>query len=84
MTFLLPAFLGAAALASVPVILHFLRRKPQQLIPFPTLRFLGATAIRETQRHRIRRWITLALRCLVIALLAAAFARPFFAAQRGD
>jgi hypothetical protein len=79
MSWLLPGFLGAGFAVALPVILHFLRSKPKAIIDFPTLRFLAEAAIRDTKKHRLRRWITLALRCLIIGLLAAGFARPFFA-----
>lgn len=78
MNWLLPAFLGAGALIGLPVLLHLLRRKPQIRIPFPSLQFLGPSALQETRKHRILRWIVLILRCLAVLALAAGFARPFF------
>lgn len=82
MNWLLPGFLGAGLAVALPIALHFLRNKPKAIVRFPTLRFLATAAIHDTTRHRLLRLVTLALRCLIIGLLAAGFARPFFANSR--
>jgi hypothetical protein len=81
MNWLFPGFLAGGVLITLPVVLHFLRRRQKVLMVFPSLRYLGETALRDTRRHQLRRWATLLLRCLVIALLAGAFARPFWIAS---
>jgi hypothetical protein len=78
MNWLFPAFLAGVFAVALPLLLHLLRRRPRRTVVFPSLRFLSATLKRTENAHRLRRWIVLTLRCLALALLAAAFARPFF------
>lgn len=77
MSFLSPLFLLGLLAIALPLALHLLRRRVTRTVPFPALRFLAAT--RADQRHqKLRRRVVLALRCLALAALAFAFARPFF------
>jgi len=77
MNLLAPLFaLGALAILG-PIIFHLIRRTTREQTPFSTLMFLQPSPPRVTKRSRIDNLWLLLLRCLVIGLLALAFARPF-------
>src|SRR4051812_46590658 len=77
MNFLTPLFLlGALAIAG-PIIFHLIRRTTRERQVFSSLMFLMPSPPRLTRRSRIEHLLLLAVRCLVIGLLAVAFARPF-------
>lgn len=78
MSFLAPLFLFGAAAIIGPIIFHLIRRTTREKTPFSTLMFLEPTPPRITRRSRLENLWLLLLRCLIIALLAFAFARPFF------
>lgn len=76
------AVLGVGgALVSVPIILHFLMQpKPKEMI-FPAMRFLRERRQSNRSRMRIRHFLLLLLRCLLIALVAVALAGPSVASN---
>ena len=78
MSFLSPLFLAALAAIAIPVVLHLARRRSRHELPFSDLRFLAPVPPRLERRRRLEHWLLLALRGLAVALLAGAFARPFF------
>lgn len=79
MSFLTPWFLlGAAAIAG-PILFHLIRRAVRERTTFSSLMFLRPTPPKVTRRRRIENPWLLLLRCLALLLLAAGFARPFFA-----
>jgi hypothetical protein len=77
MSFLAPLFLLGAAAVVLPIAFHLVRRTTRQRTLFSSLLFLPPSPPRVTQRSRLEDLLLLALRCLVLALLALGFARPF-------
>lgn len=78
MDFLTPVFaaVGLAA-ASIPIVLHMLRRAPTQEMPFSLVRFLKPSQPKLTKRSSIEHWPLMLLRILALVLIGLAFARPF-------
>ncbi len=76
LTFLFSAALFALPLAGLPVILHLLFRKKSPVVLFPTLRFIKSSVQRTAARKRVHRWLLLATRALLLALLIWAIAQP--------
>ncbi len=74
---LLHAGLAAgAALAAIPVILHlFMRQTPKHVI-FPALQLVKERQKKTKKRLRVKNWLLLLARMLIIALMALALARP--------
>ncbi|MDX2198058.1 MAG: BatA domain-containing protein [Phycisphaerae bacterium] len=71
-----PALLSGAALVAVPIIIHFLARRPTVRIPWGAMRFLREAELENRRRARLEQWLLLFLRCLAFGLLGLAFARP--------
>src|SRR4029453_6024471 len=78
MSFLTPLFLLGLAGLAVPVIIHLIQRERKNVVQFPSLMFLQRIPYQSVQRRRIRNWPLLLLRLAALALIVAAFARPFF------
>jgi aerotolerance regulator-like protein/VWA domain-containing protein len=81
MGFLAPLFLLAMAAIIVPIVVHLREKQRKTVVEFPSLMFLSAIPFRSVQKRKIRHWILLLARALAIALLVAAFARPFFTGE---
>lgn len=76
MTFLSPWMLAGAAAVGIPVALHFFYKARYQRLPWAAMDFLKEAIEQTSRRLQFQEWILLALRCLVILLLALAMARP--------
>ena len=76
MIFLHPWLLAGLLAAGVPLLLHLVQRREPPTIVFPAVRYL-LDATREHQRRlRIRHWLLLLLRTLLIVALVLAAAGP--------
>lgn len=78
LSFLSPALLWALPLALAPVLIHLVLLRRARRLPFGDLALLRSAYRRALPATRLRQWLLLAARCLLIALLVAAFARPVF------
>jgi hypothetical protein len=76
MTFLHPWLLAGLLVAGVPLLLHLVQRREPPTVVFPAVRYL-LDATREHQRRlRIRHWLLLLLRTLLVVALVLAAAGP--------
>lgn len=77
MSFLVPAFLFGLIGIAVPVLIHLVKRRQLQTIPWAAHRFLRMVVQKQQKRKKTEDLILLLLRCLLVGLLAIAFAQPF-------
>jgi hypothetical protein len=78
MGLLAPLFLLGLAGLVVPIIVHLTEKQRRKVVEFPSLMFLRKIPFRSSQRKKIHHWALLSIRALALALLVAAFSRPFF------
>jgi Aerotolerance regulator N-terminal/von Willebrand factor type A domain len=76
MTFLAPLFLAGLLAVGLPLWLHRFARDTRTKQPFASLMFLEQSQIQQSREHTLKYWLLLALRILLLFLLAFAFAQP--------
>ncbi len=76
MFFLNPAVLFGLLAASIPVLIHLLNLRKLKRIDFSTLAFLKELQKNKIRKIKLKQWLLLALRVLIIIFLVIAFARP--------
>ena len=72
LTFLSPLFLVGAGAAAVPIVLHLLKREPVPRVKFAAVKLLKHAPVEDTEKHRLRELLLLALRVAALVLLALA------------
>ncbi len=78
MSLLTPWFLLGGLAVGIPVWVHLIRKQQSTPSPLPSLMFFRRLPVRTMSRQHLEHLLLLAARCLLILLLALAFARPFF------
>jgi hypothetical protein len=77
LAFLSPWFLLGALAVALPVILHLRKQDTAPAHAFAAIRFLRRAPVEARRPRQLRDLLLLALRVAALALLAAAFARPY-------
>jgi len=75
MTALSPLFLWLIPLALLPVIIHLLNRLRYQTVQWAAMMFLRSADRDASRRAKIRQWLILAARCLMLLMFLLALAR---------
>ena len=76
MVFLNPAVLFGLLAASIPVLIHLFNLRKLKRIEFSTLAFLKELQKNKIRKIKLKQWLLLALRVLIVLFLITAFARP--------
>lgn len=76
-SFLNAALLGGLVAMGIPILIHLMLKTRQRRMKFSTLRFFDFLDEEAVRSRKLRHWLLLLLRLLVIILLVLAFARPY-------
>src|SRR6187402_3452166 len=68
--------IATAALVGLPILLHLLMKQEPKRLPFPALRLLKIKQKTNQRKLRLRHFLLLALRMLLIALFGIALYQP--------
>ncbi|MGP8214617.1 MAG: BatA domain-containing protein [Bacteroidia bacterium] len=83
MNFLFPSFLYALSALSIPIAIHLFNFRRYKKIYFSNVRFLKEVVKESRSRSRLKHWLVLLCRLLVIFFLVCAFAQPFIPNKQG-
>lgn len=76
MMFLQPMLLWALPAVLLPLLIHLLNRLRYRQVDWAAMAFLLAAARRSTHSARVRHWLLLACRMLIVLLVILALSRP--------
>lgn len=76
MTFLNPAYLIGLIAAGIPIIIHFLNLRRMKEVEFSSIKFLKEIQRTKIRNIKIKQWLLLLIRVLILIFIVLAFARP--------
>lgn len=83
MIFPAPIFLYFLPLAGLPIVFHLILKQKKRTVVFSTLMFFRRTDPRLNSHRKIRQWLLLLMRMLLIAFILLALSRPEFVSSIG-
>ena len=81
LSFLAPLFFAGMALIGAPYLIHRIRRPEREPLKFSSVMFIPDITKEVIERRQIEHILLMLLRMAVLALLALAFARPYWRAM---
>jgi hypothetical protein len=72
-----PGYLWGLLAAGIPLLLHLINRRKAQVHDFAAIEFLLSSNRRVARRLRLKQWLLMGVRMLLIAALPLAFSKPF-------
>jgi hypothetical protein len=81
MQFRHPEILYFLFLLLIPILVHLFQLRRFKKEYFTNVRFLAALSVQSRKSSRIKKWLLLASRLLLLTCLIIAFAQPFFKAE---
>ncbi|HDY75787.1 MAG TPA: hypothetical protein ENH49_04615, partial [Candidatus Marinimicrobia bacterium] len=76
MTFLSPSLLWGLAAATIPLIIHLISMRHTKEMEFSSIRFLKEMKHESLRKLKIKQWLLVLIRTLIIILLVLMLARP--------
>jgi len=83
MIFSAPIFLYLVPLAGLPIVFHLILKQKKRTFVFSTLMFFHRTDPKLNSHRKIRQWLLLLMRILLIAFMLLALSRPEFVTSMG-
>ncbi len=83
MTFLNWSILFGLIAVAIPIVIHLLNRRRAKSVQWGAMRFLLASVASRNQRILLEEMLLMILRCLTVALVVLAIARPYLPTRAG-